>query len=93
MALAEIESCSTSVVVKRFLSFPISTQYAVLRQVRNTVFSEGFFPQVPTAEWLRLLRLTDPLIHYTLGSEAPQYQVEEGRQVLLLLVGHYLDVY
>lgn len=92
MCLLEPESCVLP-VVKRFLTFPLTTQHAILHQLRWTVFPEGFFSQVPASEWLRLLCLTDPLIYCAGGRRVPTYQVVEGRQVLLLLASHYLDVY
>jgi hypothetical protein len=87
--------CVPTVVGKRFLTFPSTVQQAILRQLRWAVFPEGIFSQVPPDEWLRLLRLTDPLIHYTdaQAEAARTYQVRDGRQVLLLLLRHYLDVH
>jgi hypothetical protein len=93
MPLAEPEPCPSTVVVKRFLMYPSSSQLAILHQLRWTFFPEGIFSQVPAAEWLRLLRLTDPLIQYTKARQREMYQVGEGRQLLLLLVGHYLDIH
>jgi hypothetical protein len=93
MPLAEPEPCLSTVVVKRFLAYPSSTQLAILHQLRWTLFPEGIFSQVPVAEWWRLLRLTDPLIQHTQARQKEMYQVGEGRQLLLLLAGHYLDIH
>lgn len=93
MPLAESESCLSTVVVKRFLAFPSSTQLAILHQLRWTLFPEGIFSQIPVAEWLRLLSLTDPVIEHTRARQQELYQVGEGRQLLLLLAGHYLDIH
>ncbi|UOG77352.1 hypothetical protein MTX78_23275 (plasmid) [Hymenobacter tibetensis] len=84
--------CTPFVVAKRFLRFTPDAQQAILQQLRATFFPEGFFYQVPAAEWLRLLSLTDPLIYSTDNKRQLTYHVLEGRELLLLLVGHYLDV-
>ncbi|MDF7813985.1 hypothetical protein [Hymenobacter sp. YC55] len=65
-------------------------QHVVLHQLRQTVFPEGYFTQVPPAEWLHLLHLVDPLLHLLPGP-IPQVELAQGRQLLLLLLNQYLD--
>ena len=69
----------------------MADQYVILQVLRWTVFPEGIFSQVPASEWLRLLRLVDPLIQLP-GELTGTYQLGEGRGLLLLLLGHYLDI-
>ena len=76
---------------KRFLVCPPAVQVAILQTLRWTSFAEGVFSQVPASEWLRLLRVVDPLIVLDHSSD-DTYQIQEGRGLLLLLLNQYLDV-
>ncbi|OUJ74837.1 hypothetical protein BXP70_08770 [Hymenobacter crusticola] len=78
-------------LAKRFLTFPCPTQCSLVYALRWTVFPEGAFSQVPVSEWLRLLRLVDPLIQIS-NSGLETCQIKEGRGLLLLLLNQYLDV-
>ncbi|MBX0293045.1 hypothetical protein K3G63_21555 [Hymenobacter sp. HSC-4F20] len=75
---------------KRFLTLSPAAQQAVVQALREQFSPQGMFSPVPAAEWLRLLRLTDPLIQSVQGP-CPEYRVAEGR-LLWELLGHYLDV-
>lgn len=91
MPPAEPSCCLAPPRTQRFCLLSPALQDLVLHQLRSTVFAEGYFPQVPPAEWLHLLRLVDPLLHLLPGS-APEVELAEGRQLLLLLLSQYLDV-
>ena len=91
MSLAEPSSCFAPPLTQRFCLLSPALQYVVLHQLRNRIFPEGYFSQVPPAEWLHLLRLVDPLLH-VLPGQAPRVELAEGRQLLLLLLSQYLDV-
>jgi hypothetical protein len=91
MSLEEPSCCLAPPLTERFCLLPSALQYVALHQLRNTVFPEGYFLQVPPAEWLHLLRLVDPLLRLLPGA-VPQVELAEGRQLLLLLLSQYLDV-
>jgi len=78
-------------VDRRFLSFPLADQCAILQTLRWTSFFEGIYAQVPASEWWRLLCLVDPVIQLPAVPGA-RYELGEGRGLLLRLLGHYLDV-
>lgn len=89
--LPETEFLFSSASAKRFLAYSPAAQHSILHALRWTVFPEGVFSQVPAGEWLRLLRLTDPLIEPS-RRRAETYHVGQGRQLLMMLLSHYLDV-
>jgi hypothetical protein len=76
---------------QRFRCFPLSSQLAILFTLRQRAGAEESLAQVPATEWLRLLRLVDPLIQLPTNT-AQAYRVTEGRHLLRLLLQHYLDV-
>ena len=91
MPLAEPPCCLAPPLIQRFCLLSPTLQDVVLHQLRGTVFPDGYFAQIPPAEWLHLLRLVDPLLHLPSG-QAQEVEFAQGRQLLLLLLNQYLDV-
>lgn len=76
----------------RFLSFPPTSQLVILCTLREAALADGCLGQVPAGEWLRLLRLADPVIQPPTDG-ADTYRVGDGGNLLSLLLRHYLDVF
>jgi hypothetical protein len=76
---------------QRFRCFSLRSQLAILNTLRQTTVADASLGPVPATEWLRLLRLVDPLI-YSPAWPTQSYRVAEGAHLLRLLLRHYLDV-